>query len=227
MNEPKVRPILPVVRIERTTMQDDGYRQAKALILDGEVVPGQLITIQWLADAFGVSPMPVREATRRLVAEKALTVVSGRTLGIPHLTRARLDDITRVRLEVEGLAVTWASPRLDGAILKRLDDVVDQMDCIAPDRAARRVYLRANREFHFTLYRATESDVLLAIIESLWLQISPYFNLLHKQGTFADSNKNHRAVVHALRDGNSREASSAIRNDIRGAADILKTQIAE
>jgi len=57
----RARAPLSVVRVQRATMQDDVYRQAKELILNGELAPGQSITIQWLADAFGVSTMPVRE----------------------------------------------------------------------------------------------------------------------------------------------------------------------
>ncbi|MGT2468783.1 GntR family transcriptional regulator [Mesorhizobium atlanticum] len=49
--------------------------------------------MQSLADAFGIGPMPVREALRRLTAANALTVVSGRSIGIPPLSRSRLTDI--------------------------------------------------------------------------------------------------------------------------------------
>ncbi len=60
-----------------------------------------------LAEAFGVSPMPVREALTKLTGAGVLTVVSGRTIGIPKLTSARLEDLRRVRLEVETTAVRW------------------------------------------------------------------------------------------------------------------------
>jgi DNA-binding GntR family transcriptional regulator len=221
MSEVKTRAPLTVVRVQRATMQDDVYRQAKELILNGELAPGQSITIQWLADAFGVSAMPVREAIVRLTAEKALTVVTGRTLGIPHLSRERLNDLTRTRLEVESLAVSWAVPKLDGAALSRLDELVAEMDNIDPDRAARQVYLRANREFHFAIYQASGSEVMLGIIESLWLQISPYFNLLHELGNYVVSNGHHRALVRALRNADPVQASLALRADIGDAAAVL------
>ena len=74
----------------------------KELILNGGIEPGRTVTIQSLADAFGVSAMPVREALHRLVAEKALTVVAGRSVGIPPLNIDRLEDLTRARIEIEG-----------------------------------------------------------------------------------------------------------------------------
>ena len=67
------------------------------------------MTVQSLAEAFGVSAMPVREALHRLSAAQALTVVAGRSVGIPALTVERLEDLRRVRGEIEGLAAAWAA----------------------------------------------------------------------------------------------------------------------
>lgn len=204
-------------------MQEDVYQQAKQLILNGELAPGQSITIQWLADAFGVSAMPVREAILRLTAEKALTVVAGRSLGIPPLSRARLDDLTRTRLEVEKLAVRWATTAVTPAAVAELDGLVARMDDIEPSQEARKIYLRANREFHFAVYRASGSETLMGIIEGLWLQISPYFNLLQERGNYAVSNRHHTAVVKALRRRDGEAAAEALHQDISDAAVILQS----
>src|ERR1700734_884151 len=88
---------LPVLRAQRSTMQDHVYRQLCELILNGEIAPGQLITIQTLAAAFGVSAMPVREALQRLTASRVLTVISSRSIGILPLTGERLFDLRRGR----------------------------------------------------------------------------------------------------------------------------------
>ncbi len=225
MSETRARSRAPlsVVRVQRGTMQDDVYRQARDLILNGDLAPGQSITIQWLADAFGVSAMPVREAILRLTAEKALTVVAGRSLGIPHLTRERLADLTRTRLAVEALAVSWAVPHIEAAALARLDALVAEMDNIKPDQEARKIYLRANRDFHFSIYQASGAETMFAIVESLWLQISPYFNLLQERGNFVVSNRHHRALVTALRAKNIDAAVAAVRHDIEDAAAVLNT----
>jgi DNA-binding GntR family transcriptional regulator len=224
MSEARARPQAPlsVVRVHRGTMQQDVYRQAKELILNGELAPGQSITIQWLADAFGVSAMPVREAILRLTAERALTVVAGRSLGIPPLTRDRLADLTRTRLAVESIAVSWAAANIGPKVLSRLDALIIEMDNIKPDQQARKIYLRANRELHFAIYQASGSDSMLGIIESLWLQISPYFNLLQERGNFVVSNRHHRALVAALAAGSDREATVALQADIGDAASALE-----
>src|SRR5262245_49175212 len=99
---------LPLKPVTRGTLPDEIYRQIRELILDGGIAPGELVTIQGLADAFEVSAMPVREALQRLTAEKALTVIAGRSVGIPALRAKRLRDLCRVRLEIESLATIWA-----------------------------------------------------------------------------------------------------------------------
>jgi DNA-binding GntR family transcriptional regulator len=223
MSQPKAAPrtLLTVTRVQQATMQEDVYRQARECILNGEIQPGQSITVQWLADSFGVSAMPVREAILRLTAERALTVVAGRSLGIPPLTRERLSDLTRVRLEIEPLAVSWAVPSFDPKRLGRLRKLIDEMQNIQPDPEARKVHLRANREFHFAIYERSGSDLLSGIIEGLWLQVSPYFNLLHEQGNFPVSNRHHMMLVEALERRDIPQAAAALRSDIAGAAEIL------
>ena len=216
---------LSVVPVQRATMQGDVYRQAKQLILNGELAPGQSITVQWLADAFGVSTMPVREAILRLTGEKALTVVAGRSLGIPPLSKPRLDDLTRTRMEIEGFAVAWAAEKIDRATVEDLEALTTEMDDIQPNADARKIYLRANRELHFSVYRASGSETLMGIIEGLWLQISPYFHLLQERGNYVVSNRHHRKLVGALRRRDRNAAVAALRDDIEGAATVLRSMI--
>ena len=211
---------LKVVPLNRETLQERVYRRVCDLILDGEIAPGQLVTIQSLADACGVSHMPVREALKRLMAANALTVVSGRSIGIPPLSRARLDDLRDVRLEIESLAAIWAARRITGEELRML---VDECKNLEAANAASDVksYLRANHAFHFSIYRAARSESLLGIIENLWLQISPYFNLLHGSGNYSAANAQHQVMVDALKVRNEVKVEGAIRADIDAAYRVL------
>jgi DNA-binding GntR family transcriptional regulator len=215
-----LHPPLPVSRAQRSTMQDHVYRQLCELILNGEIAPGQLITIQTLAEAFGVSAMPVREALQRLTAARVLTIVSGRTIGVPPLTGARLMDLRRVRLEIEALAGLWAAANIGETHLKRLDALIMKMD-EAAQAGDRKQYVRLNRNFHFTIYGAAGSDALLAIIENLWLQISPYFHLLHASGNYLKANEQHGLIRDALRRRDPKGVRGGLRTDINAAYEVL------
>ena len=144
------KPELRVTPLVRDTLHERAYRRICDLILDGGIAPGQVVTIQNLAEAFGVSTMPVREALKRLTAAGALSLVTGRSMGIPRLSLERLADLRRVRLSVEGLATEWAAEVMEPSELARL-----RRQCALLSRAAAnenvKDYLRANRAFHFDL----------------------------------------------------------------------------
>lgn len=222
---PRTKTSLKVVPLNRETLQDRVYRRVCDLILDGEIAPGQLVTIQSLADACEVSHMPVREALKRLTAANALTVVSGRSIGIPPLNRASLMDLRNVRVEVEAIAAVWACRNITDAELKDLGAVYDRLTAANATGDAR-AFLRANHNFHFTLYRAARSETLLTIIEKLWLQISPYFNLLRGSGNYIVSNTHHQAIVDALNARDEKRVADAVRADIDDAYLVLLDLVA-
>lgn len=216
LNAPELR----VAPLARDTLQERAYRRICDLILDGEIAPGQVMTIQNLADAFGVSAMPVREALKRLTAAGALSLITGRSIGIPRLSLDRLADLRRVRLSVEGLASEWAAELIEPNDLARLRE-----QCVLLSRASTaenvKDYLRANRAFHFIIYNATCSLTLVAMIETLWLQIGPYLNLLRGSGNYVASNATHQAILEALVARDGKAASKALRADINDAYAIL------
>ena len=164
MDAPLKKPELRVAPLARDTLHERAYRRICDLILDGEIAPGQVVTIQNLAEAFGVSTMPVREALKRLTAAGAISLVTGRSMGIPRLSLERLADLRRVRLSVEGIATEWAAELMEPGELARL-----RRQCTLLSRAAKQEnvkdYLRANRAFHFTIYNAARSPTLVALIE--------------------------------------------------------------
>jgi DNA-binding GntR family transcriptional regulator len=213
--------VLPFAPAPRETLQDYVYERVRDLILSGDIAPGQSVTINSLAGAFAVSHMPVREALRRLVAERALTVISGRSVGLPALSVERLEDLRRVRVEVEGITTEWAARRLGNADHEALAVLVGRMNRAVADNDVK-AYLHANRDFHFAIYRAASSDTLLSIIESLWLQISPYFNLLHASGDYQRANREHGTIAAALARGDAQAARAALVEDINGAAEMLR-----
>jgi DNA-binding GntR family transcriptional regulator len=216
---------LPYSPVSRATIQDHVLGKLRELIQNGGIEPGRTVTVQSLAEAFGVSAMPVREAIHRLVAEKALTVVAGRSVGIPLLTLERLEDLRRVRVEVEGTATKWAAQLISPEDIDHLESLMAEMDLarVENDRAR---YVPANRDYHFTIYRAAGSETLLSIIESLWLQIGPYINLLTKSNNWGTSAVEHQAIHVALARRDQTAAYRALQSDINGAASALSRVLA-
>lgn len=207
--------------LKRETLEDGVYRQLCELILKGGIWPGQSITVASLAEAFGVSPMPVRNALTRLSSAGALTVISGRTIGIPKLTRERLEEVMRVRLTIEPVAAAWAAEQhgtIDLTDLKRkfralIDNESDGYT---------KLYIQANYDFHFEVYQLARSPVLLSLIETLWLQISPYFHMLSASKNFKISQLHHEQIFSGIEEGRPELARDAMHHDIADAFEVLK-----
>lgn len=206
--------------LRRETLEDGVYRQLCDLILRGGIVPGESITVASLAEAFNVSPMPVRNALTRLSSAGALTVLSGRTIGVPKLTRERLDELLRVRLTLEPTTAAWAAERAGPLHVEGLSKSFDALS--EGQRAGdTRLYLQSNYDFHFEVYRLAQSPIMLSIIESLWLQISPYFHLLTASGNFRISNRHHEDIFRAIESNQPDRARKAMHGDISDAYAVL------
>lgn len=158
------------------TRQEWVYRQLKEAILSGQFVPGRSVTLRGIGAMLGVSPMPVREALRRLVAERALEAHGNRRVSVPEMTPEKLEDICTVRVTLETLAAERALPSIDAdrlALLWRLNAQVDA----AIDAGDIGAYLCRHREFHYALYNVGRAAVVMPLIESVWLQFSPFLRL--------------------------------------------------
>ncbi len=85
----------------------------------------------------------------------------------------------------------------------------------------RREFVRANHDFHFVVYRAANSQTVLGIIEALWLQVSPYFHLLHASDNYTTSNAQHRRILDALESRDGDGVAAALQADISAASAML------
>jgi DNA-binding GntR family transcriptional regulator len=203
-------------RVQASSVQEMAYREIKSGLLRGTFEPGQQLTLQDMAERLGTSMMPVREAFRRLIAEKALEVRSNRSVAIPILDAERIADVTRVRLLVEGAAVEWAAAHVTRAGIQRLARLTEAMDeALAAGDGYR--YLMGDYQFHFALYEHAGSQTLMPVIESLWLQVRPSLHFLRQSGVDL-ANVNHIAIVSCLRAGDASGARTALERDLADAA---------
>jgi len=215
--------------LSRLTVQDGVHQQLRHALMTGRFDPGQVMTIASLAEAFGTSHMPVREALRRLGAENAVEIAPNGSARVPIVTRARLDDLCRARIAIEGLATELGAARVTAADIEQLHAAVLEQERIARHSSPYDM-LDKNRQFHFTIYRASASDVLIQLIETLWLRFGPYMRRLSdhvepmlRAGTLAPYTGHHHAIIAALRQGDAARAREEMIADIRTTQDLLRT----
>ena len=165
---------LKLTPVPRETVNDRVYRELRRALIQGLFDPGQVLTIQQLASKLETSTMPVREALSRLISEQGLEAMPNRSVRVPPVDAARLEDLLHARTVIEGAALEMAAPRLSEQDLDELKRLVRRHD--SQSRATNggiEAQLNLNQAFHFNIYRASASTVIIPIIESLWLQSGP------------------------------------------------------
>jgi DNA-binding GntR family transcriptional regulator len=195
------------------TAHEAVYRRLRERILFGGFLPGGSVTLRGLALELGVSPMPVREAVRRLIAERALVLRDNRRVLVAPMTREKFEQVlfARSTLESELAARALANMRrADIDEIERIDDSIDK----AMSEGDVSGYLRANHMFHFTIYRLARADMLLALVESVWLQFGPFMRMAYGRFGTSKLEDQHDAAIAAMRRGDVAGLRYAIAADI-------------
>lgn len=209
--------------IVRASVAESVYQALRNKLMHGEYLPGQVLGIQALADALGTSTMPVREAFRRLVVQQALQPMRNGSTRVPLIAVDRLEDIRRARVLIEGTVTEWGAPRLTAAQIDQLAQLAEEITQARRTPEGIAVSVEKNRIFHFTIYQAAESPVMMAMIESLWLQSGPYLRVtrefMHTDQLPAD--RLHESAVAAIRAGDIAQARHFIEADVTWVFDHL------
>ena len=189
------------------------YRQLRSRIIHGELLPGHSLTLRGIGQSYDVSMTPAREAVRRLVAEGALTLSPSGRVSTPELSSERIEELASLRALIEVELATRALPRAHLALIERLTaingavaEAVAHRDAVA--------YIRTNLEFHRTLYLRAQAPAMLAMTETVWLQMGPTMRSLYGRLRRTEPPQYHRMIIAALRAGDEPGLRLAVRSDV-------------
>lgn len=196
------------------------YRTLRLRIMYGELDPGVPLTLRGIATAFDVSMTPVREAVRRLAAEGALTMSSSGRITTPDLSPERIEELAALRALLEPELAARALPRAHMALIDRLRAVNAR---IAEHVAKHEVsgYIRSNLEFHRTIYLRAQAPAMLAMAETVWLQLGPTMRALYSARNRTDLQRHHRMILASLAAGDEPGLRLAVRTDVTQGLKML------
>jgi DNA-binding GntR family transcriptional regulator len=183
----------------------------RELIITGELTAGQQLRQRDLAQRFGVSQTPVREAMRRLESEGLVIGDTHRGFTVVTPDDGPVEENFQIRAALESLGASLAARKIDEAGLAELERLNDRMRALA-DGDPR--YAELNREFHFTLYQYSRSPLLMSLMRLLWASLHGGPRVLR---THAESARQHDAILDALRAGDADAASTLTHQHIMGA----------
>lgn len=192
---------------------DKVYRTLRTRIMHGELEPGQALTLRGIGAEFGVSMTPAREALRRLSAEGALTLSASGRVATPELTNERIEELAALRMLIETELASRALPRAHLALIDRLQAINGVIaEAVAKGDAV--AYIRTNLDFHRTLYLRAQAPAMLAMAETVWLQLGPTMRKLYGRLNRTELPANHRLILAALRAGDEPGLRLAVRTDV-------------
>ena len=202
--------------LKSTSLNEEVYNAVCGALRDGRLRPGQRISIRSLAAAMDTSPMPVREALRRLEAQGVLTTRHGRALSVPGMVQDEIREIYTIRIALEGLAAEQAACNANDDDRQRLEDTYDALDASFRARDYRG-FMETNHAFHMAIYEAAHMPRLQRMIVPLWLRISPHLWSLVEDRHLKFSMDRHRDALDAFRRGDAPGLRVAIEADIAEA----------
>ena len=212
--------------IDISTLQERVYQNLRLALLKGLFQPGDTISIRKLADALGTSAMPVREALKRLIAEKALMQLPNRQIRVTPFNPQLHEEYVRIRMQLEGYAAERAAMVREPKLVDRLKELDFEM-VQAATQGRIDAALAANHAFHFEVYRTTGYSQLVDILESLWLRTGPFLATIgqkpaHALTFFQNGHRFHTRVIKAMIAHDGLDARRAIALDIRTATMLLR-----
>lgn len=219
-------PLAVLGPVARQTVQDQVYGELRRSLIQGSFDAGEVLRIRDLAERMSISTMPVREALARLISERALEALPNRSVRVPLIRRDRLEDLARARALIEGNLTAFAVPRLTEEDRQALWSDTKAYDNLVAGRIeTARTAADLNHAFHFRIYRAAGSQVLIPIVESLWMQSGPYIRKaaeLFEQGRDAPATNHHHRLLDAIKAGDAEAGRAALIADIGRAFDLLR-----
>ena len=189
------------------------YRSLRQQVMHGELDPGQSLTLRGLGKTYGVSMTPAREAVRRLVAEGALTLSSSGRISTPELSPERIEELASIRALLEPEMAARALPRAHFALIERLA-AINMLNGEAAVKGDAVGYVRTNLEFHRTLYLRAQTPAMLAMCETVWLQLGPTMRAVYAKVQRREPPQHHRVILAALKAGDEPGLRLAVRTDV-------------
>lgn len=210
----------------RTTAADNVYNKLRMLLLTGALQPGQKLTLRALAEQFGTSMMPIRDATRRLTAEGGLQMFANRTIHVNSPNPSKFAELIRIRCALEGLATEVACRQITPGELLKLKHHAQRFDKEGhKPRPNPTLLARVNRDLHFGVYRAARMPQLLEMIEGLWIQVSPAISATLRHATRGitqwESFTHHAKLIDSLTKRDPVRARQAVVADIRDTGSFI------
>lgn len=222
-------PALPrLAPIEGISVERQVYQVLRFALMSGAIQPGTGLTSRSLSAALGVSPTPVREALKRLDADGAVISRNKSAFFVYDPTKVDFTELLEIRLRLEGMAIRAAAIKArkpDLVLLSRINNEYQQI--LSGPEPMSPYALQVNFRFHFEVYKLSGSNILVEMIETLWLRIGPTLQRYMPGAEDMSISDFHNRMLQALANNDPDKAEAALHDDLTTAYKAIMLQLRE
>jgi len=203
------------------TLADSAFGRIHHAILAGELKPGQRLVLEEVAQQLDLSPMPVREALRRLDAEGLVEHIAHRGARVTELSLEDLREVYDARVALEMLAMQKAAERVTDADAESIETAFSKFRKARSSDQSR----SAHTDFHLSLYRTAHSRWLMRLITPLWVSAERYRIALDGQRKIDWRLDEHQQLMEAVIGKDALAAGDGIYNHLAATANDLASRM--
>jgi len=208
------------------TLREKIVETIRSAIVNGQLQAGTRVAEPDLAERFGISRTPIREAFRQLESEGFITVIPRKGAVVASFSSKDVSDFYDLKALLEGYAARCAVGQLSDKDLTRMETVNRQMETAAGKRDLRRVLLLHN-EFHDIFLKACGNEKLHSIIHGMVMQFQRYRLVLAMPGKIEGSVRQHREIIDAFRKKDGALAEILVQKNADYGKKILLRELAK
>lgn len=197
----------------------------KDAVVTGRLKPGERVPEQEIAESFGISRTPIREAFRQLESEGFITVTPRKGAVVSPITDKDVSEFYAIKSLLEGFAAKTACLTLTPKELKKLETLNAQMEKCA-ERDDVKGFFRLDNQFHDTFLKACGNEKLCNLIHQLVQQFERFrITALALPGRMRDSVRQHNEIIEAFKTGNTALVETLVKANAERGRDVLVEEI--
>ncbi|WP_432406131.1 GntR family transcriptional regulator [Wukongibacter sp. M2B1] len=198
------------------------FEKIREDIMMGKYVSGEKIVEAKLAEEFGVSRTPVREALKQLELDGLVDNIPNRGVMVKGISKQDIDDIFAIRIAIEGIAVKWAIERMDDGDLEKLKEIFELMEFYTFKKDLDKI-AELNTKFHEFIYNATKSRYLEHVLKDFqFFMKTTRYKSLRSPGRLDSALNEHREVLEAFIQKDIDRAVKAILRHVNNSRENTK-----
>lgn len=214
--------------IERhQTLREKILETIREAILKGQLKPGEKVAEPELAERFGISRTPIREAFRQLESEGYLTVIPRKGAVVTSLSERAVEEFYAIKSILEGYAARMAADNLTGKDIEKLEAINERLAQLAAEGDVK-TFFKVHNEFHELFIKAAENEKLQELITQMMLKFNRLrLASLSLPGRMEISVQEHKKIIEAFRNKDGEMADNLVRKTASIGGQVLIQSMAQ